>query len=490
MNLKKLLFLACILVAASLYTIYVQMPKNVEESKKFLLFKDILPGKIENIAVATRKESSVEEFSLKNDKVGAVQTPSPEAPNVDIESVHVKDWEISGLPNTPLDTAVVSGFVSSLKDLKSDQSVDKIEDFSKFGLGEANLKVTVKELGKDPVLLSFGKANEYLSKRYLRVNQNSEIYLIPESSYASLNKNRDEFRSKTPIQFLDSEVKEVALTSSKGTIKIKQPRIGTWVIAEPKELAGSSVAISNLLFALKDLRVSSFVNELAGKDAEYGFDAPVIQATILFDEKSALKNLGVKIAKAKVENSPEGAYFTYDGAPSFFKLGADISSKFEKDADDLREKQFMKFQVEEALRLDFSGSDITPLVLENDAGIWKVNGKPSDDAFVFEIVRKVSDLEAASFPKEGAQYGFDKPKLQVSVRFGSTEEAAEVKTLYVGNEVSGVTPQQHYARVGETGEVFAIRDEVLKGIEPREETLVKPTPTPVAVEATPAHTPG
>ena len=164
---------------------------------------------------------------------------------------------------------------------------------------------------------------------------------------------------------------------------------------------------------------------------------------------------------------------------------SDPTPRLRKNENDLREKQLFKFITEKAQKVEFSGSDVKPLKLERVDGNWKVNDKPGDNLFVETVIRKLSQLQADNFPKADATAEFDSPRLQAVVTLNSEQGASETKILLVGKETKIGKDKGYFARVGDKGEVFVIKESSYKEISPREETLIKiENPPPVSGSGT------
>lgn len=491
MNLKKTLALACILLAAIFYIKKVELPHQQEIANKGAVLTDLSIAQARSIevikqqpagtpAAADQKELN---FTLVNSKPhdGVVPTPVPAGGSrVDSTVETAKLWHLDGVEGGGLDPAVLTGFVNALKDLKADGPLpaDQVgNDLSVFGLKDPALKINVKVDDKNSVQLSVGSENQYLSKRYLQISGDNGIYMIPSLSFTSLNKNRDDFRNKTPVSFFDADIKTVELEGEKGKVTVEQGSPGVWQVTSPVQKTGSARHISDLLFSLKGLRAAEFVDNAGGDLSAFGLDKPSLVAQLKFDDKKSTQPLTIKIGKAAKKNEgakdSESYYFTTSTSGAVYKAVSNPLPQISKGADDLRDKEMFKLEVDAVQKISLSGSQVGSLEISRDGEKWTVNGKEGDALYVRQVLNNFSTLEASSFPSAPGQDPFKNSRLKavLLVRKAADSKDTETKTLLIGDKFD--KSDEYYARVGEAGDLFAIKGEDLKKLAPSEVALLR-----------------
>jgi len=461
MNFKKTLLLAGVLVVAVLYLTKVSEPRRKAE-----LDKDKLFGSVEISQVTRFTESSKDGGAFSVVPTGAAQ------------GAHA--WSLVDLPAAKVDDEIVTGLLTVLRGLTFEGPISEQEsgsDLAIFGLDKPTLSVTVqtKDGGQKEVI--FGKKSEYLSKRYAKLAGAQGLYLVDEAGFQSLSKVRTEIRAKTPIRFSTADVREVVLESSLGRIAITQPAVGEWKVVDSEPRPGSKQDIELLLNDVRSLSVEEFVDGGEARLRAFGLDKPSVTVSIKL--RDGLKENLIRVLIGEAPNSKE-TFFTYDGAPSVFKVPAEKAIPLRKGLIDLRERRLLNLEAKDIEKLVSGGTGDTPVDIQAAAMDWTVNGKMSDPVFVEELLSNVSKLAAVDFPKVVPQDAFTDPFLTLTL----TKRKAlggETVVLSIGKE--NLTPQgsTRYARVGERGEVALIRDVEAKRIIPHEGALVqRAAPTPRA----------
>ncbi len=481
MNLKKTIVLGVLLVAAILYMTRVSIPHRAHEAAKGSPFTDVA-SRVHKLSVERAESTPSESFELvRSDTATPEPTPNPEEPaDTDVADPH--QWSIPSLPGARVDGSTLSVLLTTLKEIKLGEEIADSElssDLGQYGLDKPALIISVSQKSSAPqsssadeeVTVSFGKRNEYFGSRYVRVSGRPGTYLVPEGAYTSLNKSLTDLRSKNPIDFADADVREIKLTSPAGEVVITQPSLSEWKITSPVERAGSSVAISELLNAVKSLRAAEFLDGKENSLKEFNLDSPKASLILTFRQGASPQTLEIKASDS---------YFTFSGAPSVFKAASDPSEILKKFPLDLREKKLLSLRRTNIARVTSTGTGITPTDVADNERFYTVNGKEADPVFAEQLLTDIANLEGADFPTNVPADAFSENYLTLTIT--KKEPKGETIQLFVGKEVKIGSETGRYTRVGEKGEVAVIRDVDAKRIIPHEEAL-KPLPTPTPVPA-------
>jgi hypothetical protein len=463
MNFKKTLLLAGVLVAAVLYLTKVSEPRRKAE-----LEKDKLLGSVEVAQISRFSETP---------KEGASFSVQP------IFSEGERSWSLTDLPTAKVDDGIIAGVISVLRGLAFEGPISEQEsgsDLSVFGLDKPALTVTLQLKDGVQKEVIFGKKSEYLSKRYAKLGGAQGLYLVDEAGFQSLNKSRNDIRAKNPIKFNTADVREVALETSIGKAMITQPAVGEWKVVDTQLRAGSKQDIEALLSDLRSLSVEEFIDGGQVRLPEFGLDKPTVTMTVKL--RDGLKETLIRVLVGEAPNS-KGTFFTYDGAPSVFKVPAEKIIPLRKGIIDLRERRLLNLEAKDIEKLVSGGTAETPVEIQAAAMDWTVNGKISDPVFVEELLNNIATLSATDFPKVVPSDAFTEPFLTVTIT-KKKGLGGETVALSIGEEISTPQGPARYARVGDTGEVALIRDVEAKRIMPHEGALIQsPTPTPKAAQA-------
>ncbi len=472
MSPKKTIILAVVLALASTYLYKVAIPGRQEAATTKPAFAKLEPAAVESVFVTVQGSPSFEMLSREVAAEKQADEEGEQKPSV--------EWRVSQLPGAPLDASETSSFVSALLGLAITGPIDEksqSRDFSAFGLDKPALTLVVRRKGGDETEVAFGKLNEFLAARYVKVSGRGGIFMVPQESFAALNKNSKELRSKNPLEMKSEDVRELWVSSPAGAVKLVQPAVGEWRIVEPKDLPASSESVGILLEAIGAVTVDEFLDGKQGSLGEYRLASPEVRVDV------ALRpGLEVQKRTISVASSDEGkkGFFTYSDAPSVFSTAANHVPFLSKGVDDLRENKLFTFSHSDIHSVrSTTGDGSPPVEIVASRTDWDVNGKVSDPMFVEEILKDIAALKATGFPEPTSvpADAFKSPFVTlVIVKKG---DAKETVTLFVGSETPGKDGPARYAKVGEAGPVVLIPDIEAKRIVPHEEALLpgKAAPT-------------
>lgn len=465
MNFKKTLLLAGVLIAAVLYLTKVSEPRRKADLVKNKLFHSI-----EVAQVAGLSQSSKEGPAYSIVPVGG-EGGEP-------------TWAFADVRAAKLDDSAIKSLLATLKDISFEGPISEQEsgsDLSIFGLDKPALTVTLQVKSGPHKEVVFGKKSEYLSKRYAKVTGSPGLYLVDEAGFQALHKSRFDVRAKNPITFNTTDVREITLESSLGRIVMTQPAVGEWKVIDSEARAGSKQDIELLLNNLRSLSVEEFVDGGEARLSEFGLDKPSVTVTIKL--RDGLKERFIRVLAGDAPNS-KGSFFTYDGAPSVFKVPAEKIIPLRKGMIDLRDRRLLQIEAKDIEKLVSGGTADTPVEIQAAAMDWTVNGKISDPVFVEELLNTISELTAVDFPKVVPQDAFSQPFLTLTLT-KKKGVGGETLVLAIGKEISSPQGPVRYARLGERGEVALIRDVEAKRSIPHEETLAqRSAPTPSVIPST------
>ncbi len=489
MNLKKTLVLALFVVALGLYVKYFELPREEQKQRSQELLQGLTRENLKTIQIISPNS----DFKLLNSQPKEDKTQNEKSNPVADSSL---SWELADVRGSKLDSASLNGLLAALEQLRLDTSIPKSDlssDMKVYGLDKPALTIKV-EHAKGQIELSLGKQNEYISKRYLKVSGSDDLYLQGEGLYTAANKTKQDFRDKTPLEYVDSDLSGITLKDPSNQVKFEALPRGDWKITEPIQKDASASAISELNRNLRNLSAAGFIDESPLPLQQNKLDPADL--SVLLDFKPDLKRAPLEIRlsskKEKVgEVEVESAYMYLKDGASIYKLSENPLSKLIKPIDAWREKRFFKFASDQVRQVDFQLEDSSQLSLVKSGENWLVNGKPGDAVFVLGILRNLSELEALEFPLENRDFGFSIPTLKALVGFsaGAADQSPKDKTLVIGAPVEDAKSgaSRYYAGVDDLSEVFIINKESLERIKPKEETLLKLTPEPAKATPTPSQ---
>lgn len=476
MNQKKLISLALGLALTLLYIFVVEKPGREEKLVAGKVFNGTARQSIASIEITNAKGS----YTLTNSKAAPSGVKDEVLGDSDIGS-----WGFSDLPSAYLDPAALNSLLTSLVEFDTPDILDSKDldpDLSVYGLKAPLAKVSLK-VGDASSLLEFGSRNEYVGRRYVRIN-GEKVGLGGEGLFSILGKQRNDYRSRSPIQFQDSEVAELAITlKSGGKFNIASAGPGQWKLAAPVRATCSNEAVSNLTRQLRGVAVSDFLDTAQPTDSDANLASPDAVFSITFKDgkKEPLEIKASALAAEQGKNPAEiGAYFSVSGRPGALKTSQDLVSFGRLEVEKLREKKLFNFAIDEAVGVRFEGGSKTPTSLTLDGDVWRVNGKDADLIFIREYLRTLADTAAIGFPEKATEFGFGKPSAKVVV-LRSRQGASSSRELVIGAQTQYLGKTAYFAAVDGQEEPFIISEESFKKLAPKEEVLLKtggPSPQP------------
>jgi Domain of unknown function (DUF4340) len=479
MNFRKTILLALVLGAALFYVYRIEKPKQEAAKKKGMIFSDLDASGVDQIVIdrAPSGESPATRVVIINTKPNVAATPTAAAVEEDPFAsselpARESGWQLEAFPTEGIDSVAISSLMTALQGLKLDEPISPEEagsDLSPFGLHNPPLTISVKQKTGEVKNLKFGVENEYFAKRFLSIEGDRQLYLVPPALYGAAEKSLFDFRNKTPIDFREGEVVEFEVASPKGRLKVTRKSDNDWVLGSDRPLKASPLAARSLLVAMKNLRVSEFFDGTSDV-TPYGLDRPAVTVTIKFSPQSQRQPLVLRFAE---KSEGAGEVFAISGqSTTVWKSTQFRTDDLSKSEFDLREKELFRFDPSQVKRVEFSGHGRQAISLVREGENWKVDDKVGDGVFIEQVLFNLMELTATSFP-DGGDGGFSQPELQVAVTTTTDLGNSRTQVLLVGAEKSA---GEFFARIGESGELFTISAESLKKIRPAREALLKPTP--------------
>jgi hypothetical protein len=484
MNVRKTILLAAVLGALVWYIQSVELP---EDGAKLAAQQPFRGVPLEQFAALTVTREG-QTFRFVNDAVqkdAAESAPTPDA--LALASVdRSKTWRLADVPAGALDKGALNALLNAVSTLSLEKAIPRGEldpDRGVYGLASPSIEVVVSR-GADSKKIQLGDLNPYVSKRY--VGWGDDVYLMTDGLFNAANKPRDDFRKRTPIDFVDSELRGLLLTSPAGELAFSLSDSFQWRMVKPAEYTASDAALAELGRSLRNIRVEEFI-DTPGPDSDYGFGAASVVVTLDFRPEVRATPI---VAEFSVREGAAGgkaadAFLRLRGMGTVMRLASDPRSLFIKSVFEFREKALFKFATEKVEDITIEPAEGEKVVLKRAGTEWQVNGAPGDSPFINDYVKLLAGLEVNAFVTPGTAEGLEKPALTITVSTrGDKPGAPAVKRVLVVSARSVDEPHRkgYYAAVDDQKEPFLIDPEKLKNLQPRREVLVKVTSSAAAAD--------
>jgi hypothetical protein len=462
MSLPKTLIATIVLLAATLFIVKVELPRQEKEEREELFLEGLAAHEIRDVTISS---VSGEKLSLSREKSSNDDHKSSWIVSFDAGKNIVKE--------TLIDEGAVATLTGQLETMRLTKPIPREEiegDISIYGLDKPLIKVTVKgdETTRE---IDFGKRNDFTGKRYVRDLSTGDTYLVAESAYTALNKKPFELRSKNRFDFDRSNLREIELIhGDSSAVKLTSSNGLNWKIVEPVEAPADQVAVTELLRQIRGLRANAIYDDKAIIPEEFSGREPDVIAHLVEDEGEDATSYRIAVTGGTSETPQMLVLEQETGKPPFTVAGNAIS-QLRLGVEQLRQKRFFDFDLSAVTRgtVEVAGKQV--LLLEKQGEDWRVNGEPGDLVFIEEYLETLANFEAEEFADNSSEEDSvtSSPFLKILLSFGDKGE----RTLVVGSERKSVPEKlQRLVEVGPSKEVFFVSNDRLDSIVPKPETLI------------------
>lgn len=459
MGIKRLLIAGATVAGLLSFIIYVEKPQQEEKRKQGFALGGAKSVQLSSIEVIKKGES----WKLINTKVveGELQDASAVASEV-------QNWHLASLPQAKLEEAPVRSIISSLIDLKTEESFtpDSDQSLSDFGLVDPQITATITVKGEEKKLY-FGKRSDYLGKRYLKVGDAKELYLISDAPALALDKSILDLRSKAPISFDQDDLSSFSVQGANGGVRLKREN-GLWSIQEPRQVSANNLAVGEIFRELRGLRVKSFIDNVGSDLTQWGLSNPKIKFQ-LFKIKEGEPPVEILLSTDKDGQS----YLKMSNQSSVFVMEKVNFDNLNKDFKGLRNRRLFDFETWKVKKATIKTANAPDFIIDKNAEDWRVQGEAGDESFISQYFTDLSEVDAADY--------VDDPLTEESIK--NATEVFSVQIILDDNKETHLKVIQKDGKLvglppAYPTEQFYLTQDALNKIQPKKEGLIKITTTP------------
>jgi Domain of unknown function (DUF4340) len=321
-------------------------------------------------------------------------------------------------------------------------------------------------LGKDKdrtsKTLLLGKVDAAKKGVYVQRQGEPEVLLAASETWDKLPKTVAAARDKVVFAYAYDKVSRVELESAAGTVALQRDGI-TWNITAPEALKADTGAVNGLLWRLRDLRASGFLDESPAGIARY-LSKPDVTVKIWEEGVKEPKTLLLGLSKAIRVGEVMGV-----AAPgrqgSVFMVEAKDVRELSKTATDLRDKTVVAtFDMKEVKRVRLSVGDKRLLLERRGEDEWRMlepSKGPAKEIKVTGLLLTLRALKwkeiAAADGADAARFGLDKPEVEIAVL---KADGTEIAGLVIGRS----DPKLSYVRSKSSPAIYAVDPKLLEDI--------------------------
>jgi len=230
---------------------------------------------------------------------------------------------------------------------------------------------------------------------------------------------------------------------------------GSWKLVKPIKVDADTSALNTLTHEIADADVKRIVDEHPTNLALYGLDKP--NATVLVSTKNKTFP-GIEVGRT----TPIGysVYIKAKDNPAVMLTSGAFGPGTKRTVSDLRDHTLMSFKVDDVNKFVITQQGQPPVEVEREQGLWKIvkpakyNADPDGVRMLLSSLSnsRIDDFTADN-PANVAQYGLDKPSLEVSVFTGPAQSR---QSLEFGKKETAPGKDDYYVRRGEKPDVYAV----------------------------------
>ena len=290
-------------------------------------------------------------------------------------------------------------------------------------------------LGKDKdrtsKTLLLGKVDAAKKGVYVQRQGEPEVLLAPSETWDRLPKTVATARDKVILRYAYDKVERVEIDSPSGTVKLARDGIN-WNITAPEALKADAGVVNGLLWRIRDLRASGFLDESPGGVARY-LSKPEVTVKIWEQGAKEPKTLLLGMSKGIKAGEMAAAASPGPQGPVVMVEPKDVHD-LSKSAMDLRDKSLIaSFDMKEVKRVRVTVGG-KPLLLErrgdDDWRVVEPSKGPAKEIKVTGLLLTLRNLKWKEIAEAGgadaARFGLAKPEAEIAVLKGDGSEMASL----------------------------------------------------------------
>ncbi len=374
--------------------------------------------------------------------------------NLVMEKTVQYDWMIKTPKLILADRDTVREFVEKIKGLQIQQYVDDTgANYDKYGLADSPIEVSVfRRIGEgETVKFLIGDADENGGLCYVKRDGEDAVYSVPTENFYDIAKAGFlAFRDKLVMEFPKETVQKIVVNRDGKTLVCETAEDSTmrrpkWNMISPVLMDAELDSINQVVWNLSFLLADKIVTLSAENSGDYGFDNPLLKASITYEEvgkaahsdevistKDDLvkpKELKTKILlignKVEPEKDKSNYYAKVDSEDMVFQVGwTDVRDY----SIELVTRTLFSFDSSNAKSIKIVHPEKELLFQKNEEYVWQMTKPeimPLSGNLADRIISSLKLLMGESIVqysnKNLSKYGLDNPQYNITVGFDDGE---------------------------------------------------------------------
>jgi hypothetical protein len=434
MRFRHTLVLGLIFFALGAYVYFVEFERAAEERKKETLF-DLMQDDVDEVVLSY--------------------------PDREITLIKATDkWKIIEPIQAPADQLAAKNLVRAIAECEVTKRLDDVpEDLEPFGLLEPDVVIRVKRKGEALPEIRVGKNTPVGYSTYIQRADNPKVMLTESAFHSGMQKEVEDLRDKTIVEFNDDEVRKIAVVAPDRNLLLARSN-DKWKIEQPSEYNADESRVRNFLSTLRSSRATGFPDENPADLEPYGLASPRLQVTLFLGEDEERKEIlvGGEAGDSKI-------YLKSGSRPTIYEANDWVYRDLNKNLNDFRDKTILPFDKDAVTSVEVHGRDPEAFELQKvGEKAWALVGGTGevDAAKADQFVSDLQSLDgyeiAADEPEDLSAYGLASPEFTLTLR-GKNET---IGTMYLGTFLNENGEKNYSAMADGTATVFLVRDYLYK----------------------------
>jgi Domain of unknown function (DUF4340) len=354
---------------------------------------------------ATKTSADTPPVILKLDEgsITHVQMSKKDSPPVALDKNSSGEWQITSPKPLRADQSAVSGLVGTVTSLNSERLVeDKASNPAQYGLGQPSLQVDLSEKDNKSQKLLIGDDTPTGGAAYAMLAGDPRVFTIASYTKTSLDKSVNDLRDKRLITVNADNISRVELIKNGSDLEFGRNK-DEWQILKPKPLRANNTEVGDLVRQLTEAKMDTSADT---SKAATDFAKAASVATAKVTDSSGTQQLDIRKLK-------DDYYAKSSAVEGMYKVDSNLGKEAVKNLDDFRNKSVFDFAFTTPNKIEIHNGSKSYFLTRGTAGEddWWSNGKKMDAGKVNDVISKLRDLSAVSFPDSG----FSNPAIELSV---------------------------------------------------------------------------
>ncbi len=313
--------------------------------------------------------------------------------------------------------------------------------------GDGEVSVDVKFSGLDgeaapePKKVIFGRQSPTGSGVYARLEGDPRLFTVFNYVKATFDKEVFDWRDKKLLRVEDDKIQKVTLEFSGRRLAFGKSGESRWSIVEPQPLRADNFTVGDLTRSLRNVTMTSVVDEGEGSEKGFTFDRPLARAEIT-DEGGIRELRLIRDGERYLARSLE--------LNGVYEVPATFAESLDKNLEDFREKKLFDFGFAPLAKLTVRDGETTA-TLEKKDDKWLLasdGGREVESEKAQTLIDALRNLSATAFPSDDAstwgRYGLSSAEIEAEAL--SADSGAKPETVVI-SRLDG--ERVHAGRTGE-----------------------------------------